>query len=66
MLMGYGGGNGEERVRDCGSRGRIKVISINKGIKKAIYSGEEKSGKLMNGEKNNISTPNDEHCVNKM
>lgn len=53
-------------MRDCGSRGRIKVISINKGIKKAIYSGEEKNGKLMNGEKNNISTPNDEHCVKKI
>jgi len=37
VLMGREGGEDEERVRDCGSRGRIKVISINKGIKKAIY-----------------------------
>lgn len=29
-------GDGNEKVRDCGVRGRIKVIIINKGMKKTI------------------------------
>jgi len=54
-------------VRDCGVRGRIKVISINKGMKKSHIGRSErkKSGKLMNSEKNEISKPNDENRVKK-
>lgn len=35
-------GEGNEKVRDCGARDRIKVISINKGMKKSHIGRAER------------------------